>query len=235
MAATEGKVNVMQKLLQKGANPNALCGTYGAVINAAIESGNCDAVRILVEKNVSLTGKGVCGKMGDGSDDVDHQGETQAGENGGEHGVDESQPATEGGEADEGDEEAEGNEAEVEKQGEGELEEEEEEEEVIRSPLAVAALLSDLTMLEFLLENYSEELPPEEFGAALVEATKGGRLEAFKGLFTSFEHSQNAFKTAVDKAASEGNWDIVGLLLEGCQDLCCSPAFLGTARGHDGR
>ncbi|KAM0221494.1 hypothetical protein ACHAQD_005409 [Fusarium lateritium] len=53
-AAAEGYVKVMAKLLQRGADPNANCLTYGGVICAAIQSGNCDAVKLLVTHNVSL-------------------------------------------------------------------------------------------------------------------------------------------------------------------------------------
>ncbi|KAM0265560.1 hypothetical protein ACHAPA_007714 [Fusarium lateritium] len=53
-AAAEGHVKVMAKLLQRGADPNANCLTYGGVICAAIQSGNCDAVKLLVTHNVSL-------------------------------------------------------------------------------------------------------------------------------------------------------------------------------------
>lgn len=49
MAAAGGQVSVMQKLLDRGANPNAADRDIGPVINAAITSGNVSAVKLLVE------------------------------------------------------------------------------------------------------------------------------------------------------------------------------------------
>ncbi|KAF4928951.1 Ankyrin-3 [Colletotrichum viniferum] len=54
MAANAGHVKIMNKLIQKGANANAIAEDVGPVMNAAISSGNPDAVKLLVEKNVSL-------------------------------------------------------------------------------------------------------------------------------------------------------------------------------------
>ncbi|TEA14029.1 Ankyrin-3 [Colletotrichum sidae] len=54
MAAQAGHVKIMNKLIQKGADANAIASEIGPVMNAAISSGNPDAVRLLVEKNVSL-------------------------------------------------------------------------------------------------------------------------------------------------------------------------------------
>nr|XP_036584983.1 multiple ankyrin repeats single kh domain-containing protein [Colletotrichum truncatum]KAF6794751.1 multiple ankyrin repeats single kh domain-containing protein [Colletotrichum truncatum] len=54
MAANAGHVKIMNKLIQKGANANAIAEDIGPVMNAAISSGNPDAVKLLVEKNVSL-------------------------------------------------------------------------------------------------------------------------------------------------------------------------------------
>lgn len=54
MAAFAGHVKVMNKLINQGANANAIADDVGPVMNAAISSGNPDAVKLLVEKNVSL-------------------------------------------------------------------------------------------------------------------------------------------------------------------------------------
>ncbi|OLN82235.1 Ankyrin repeat domain-containing protein 17 [Colletotrichum chlorophyti] len=54
MAAFAGHVKVMNKLIQRGANANALASDVGPVMNAAISSGNPDAVKLLVERDVSL-------------------------------------------------------------------------------------------------------------------------------------------------------------------------------------
>ncbi|KAK1252185.1 hypothetical protein MKX08_003372 [Trichoderma sp. CBMAI-0020] len=58
MAAARGHISVMQKLLHRGANPNAMTTKEGPVLNAAIASGNISAVKLLVgydKQKVSLT------------------------------------------------------------------------------------------------------------------------------------------------------------------------------------
>lgn len=215
MAAAEGGIKVMTTLLQRGADPNAFCGTYGSVINAAIESGNCDAVKLLVEKNVSLASE----------DETDEDDDVEA-EVGDVDGANE--------------EDGDGNEdKEVDKEGEDEEDEDgeddDDEDEIIQSPLALAALRSDLTMFEFLIANYSHKLPPKEFDTALVMAAEHGRLEVFKQLLTSYTHEKDALQEALDQAAYEEHWEIVTLLMESCADLKCDDAFLYVAQGNDGR
>ncbi|OHE95305.1 hypothetical protein CORC01_09450 [Colletotrichum orchidophilum] len=53
-AAFAGHVKVMDKLIKRGANANAIANRVGPVMNAAITSGSPDAVKLLVEKQVSL-------------------------------------------------------------------------------------------------------------------------------------------------------------------------------------
>src|SRR5690349_20879729 len=98
MAAWQGNVAVMNRLMKKGANPNAVAQDIGPVINAAICSGNMEAVRALVEQGVSLTV----------------------------------------------------------------------ENEDVRSPLTMAALLSDMSMFEYLVQEYVDRLPPAEFDKAYI-------------------------------------------------------------------
>ncbi|KXJ90257.1 hypothetical protein Micbo1qcDRAFT_164791, partial [Microdochium bolleyi] len=54
MAALGGHIEVMKKLILRGANPNAWGADIGPVVNAAISSGNRAAVELLVEHGVSL-------------------------------------------------------------------------------------------------------------------------------------------------------------------------------------
>ncbi|KAJ4328989.1 hypothetical protein N0V84_000561 [Fusarium piperis] len=215
LAAANGNVKAMVMLLQRGADPNASCDTYGRVINAAVNSGNCDAVKVLVEKDVSLEGE-------DSEEEEEDDGEA-TGEN--------NQPEDE---AEKENDEDEDNENESENEDEDEDEDDEDEEEFVRSPLALAALRSDLTMFEFLIKNYSEKLPAKEFNRALVKAAESGRLEAFNRLFDSYEHPQETFQKALEWAAYADKWDIVAILLEKRPDLNCDMPFLNAAEGDDG-
>ncbi|KAL6916491.1 hypothetical protein ACHAP8_007090 [Fusarium lateritium] len=54
MAAQSGDVKIMAQLLQRGADPNAIDSESGAIICAAIQSGNTEAVKLLVAHDVSL-------------------------------------------------------------------------------------------------------------------------------------------------------------------------------------
>ncbi len=55
MASEAGHVDVMKKLISRGADPNAYSKYSGLVINAAISSGKFNAVELLVKQGVSLT------------------------------------------------------------------------------------------------------------------------------------------------------------------------------------
>lgn len=54
LAAGEGHLNVVKKLISRGANPNTFSKWSGLVINAAIRSGRFDLVELLVDHKVSL-------------------------------------------------------------------------------------------------------------------------------------------------------------------------------------
>ncbi|KAF4973196.1 hypothetical protein FSARC_448 [Fusarium sarcochroum] len=201
-AAAEGNVKVMAKLLQRGADPNASCNSYGGVINAAIESGNCDAVKLLVTHNVSL----VTRKEEDEEESDEEDGENEDEEN----------------DEDDDDEDDE------------EESDDDDEDEIIWSPLALAAMRADLTVFEFLIKEYSDKLPPEEFDIALIKAAELGRQEAFTRLYNDFEHTQEAKQNALDKASYGDHWAIVSMILDNCPDLDCDMTFLLTAQGPDG-
>lgn len=55
MAAFEGYVKVMRKLVAQGADINAFATNGGPVLNAAIASGNREAVELLIDKGVELS------------------------------------------------------------------------------------------------------------------------------------------------------------------------------------
>lgn len=160
IAAKEGHVHIMKKLLFRGAKPDAFSDDYGLVINAAISSGKVDTVELLVQAGVSLTPE---------RDDVE-------------------------------------------------------------SPLAQAATMSDLSMLEYLMKEYAQQLPPEEYSKAMVSAARAGRIEIFRRLL-DFQHGLEDFQWALNGAAEKAKWEIVTMLLEKRSDLDCDEAFYQAATG----
>jgi len=210
----------MSKLLQRGANPNASCGAYGGVICAAIQSGNTDAVKLLVTHNVSLVTQ---------DDEDEDEDEKVEGGNGEEEAKDEEAKDKDGDEESDKDEGSESG-----SDSDSDSNEEEEDEEVITSPLALAAMRADLAVFEFLIKEYSDKLPAEEFGIALVKAAEYGRFEAFSRLFHDFEHNQQFKQDALDGASFGDHWAIVSLILDHCPGLNCDKTFLQTAQGEDG-
>lgn len=102
----------------------------------------------------------------------------------------------------------------------------------IDAPLALAALLSDFSMFEYLIERYADKLPPEEYSKAFVKAAEAGRLEVFNRML-EYEHTQEYFQLALGSAVDEGNWDIVTIILEKCQGLDVDGAFYQAATGTE--
>ncbi|KAK6495994.1 hypothetical protein TWF481_002023 [Arthrobotrys musiformis] len=155
MAAYRGHCRVMIKLLDRGANPNALAEGR-PVINEAIVSGNLEAVQLLVEHGALLAQ--------DGNDD--------------------DNPA----------------------------------------PLALSALLSDLTMFTYLLDACAEKIPHKEYNKALISSASAGRLEVTKRLL-QFSHDAVTFQAALEAASDEDNWEILLLILESSTGLDCDDVF----------
>ncbi|OBS24987.1 hypothetical protein FPOA_05523 [Fusarium poae] len=207
MAAEVGDVKIMAQLLQRGADPNASTSESGAVICAAIKSGNTEAVKLLVAHNVSLVSPE---EEGDDSGSVKEDGEKDEEE---DEDADEEEESEDEDSDDDGDDE-----------------------ENIKSPLALAAMRADLSVFELLISEYSDKLPSSEYGVALVAAAEWGRTEAFTRLFNDFEQSQENIQDALYEAtrSAEGHWDIVAMILEKCPGLNCDKAFLFTAQGADG-
>ncbi|TGJ86147.1 hypothetical protein E0Z10_g2618 [Xylaria hypoxylon] len=98
----------------------------------------------------------------------------------------------------------------------------------IESPLALAALLSDATMFEYLIQQYADKLPVVEYSKALVKAAEAGKLEAFNKLL-EFEHDGSFFQSALNAAVEEWNWDIVTILLQRRPGLDCNELFFTAA------
>ncbi|KAM0560007.1 hypothetical protein ACHAPJ_003964 [Fusarium lateritium] len=231
-AAVEGNVKVMQKLLQRGADPNATCGSYGGVINAAIESGNCDAVKLLVTHNVSL----ITRKEEDEEESVE-SGNCDAVKLLVTHNVSlitRKEEDEEESDEEENDDDEDDDDEDDDDEDDDDEDEDDDEEEIIKSPLALAAMRADLTVFEFLIKEYSDKLPPEEFDIALIKAAELGRQEAFTRLFNDFEHTQKAKQEALDEASFGDHWAIVSMILDNCPDLNCDKTFLQTAQGTDG-
>ncbi|KAI0541034.1 hypothetical protein GGR58DRAFT_458865 [Xylaria digitata] len=98
----------------------------------------------------------------------------------------------------------------------------------VDSPLALAALLSDASMFEYLIQQYADKLPVVEYSKALVKAAEAGKLEVFNKLL-EFEHDGPFFQSALDAAVEEWNWEIVTILLQRRQGLNCNELFFTAA------
>lgn len=98
----------------------------------------------------------------------------------------------------------------------------------VESPLALAAQLSDVSMFEYLIEQYADKLPAVEYSKALVAAAEEGKLEVFNKLL-EFEHEESFFQSALDAAAEEWNWDVVTILLQKRPALDCNALFFAVA------
>ncbi|KAL7953358.1 hypothetical protein V8C34DRAFT_321248 [Trichoderma compactum] len=98
----------------------------------------------------------------------------------------------------------------------------------VQCPLALAALLADYSMFEYLIESYADKLPAQDYSAALIAAAAAGRIEVFNKLL-NFGHKTAVFQSALDCAVEEWNWDIVKSLLDHCQGLDVNGFFTEAA------
>lgn len=94
----------------------------------------------------------------------------------------------------------------------------------VEPPLASAALLSDLSMFEYLVAQYADQLPAEEYSKALVKSAGAGRVDVVHKLL-EFSHDEAYFQRALDAAADEGSWDVVKVLLSAQAGLDCNNLF----------
>ncbi|KAJ4416134.1 hypothetical protein N0V85_002402 [Neurospora sp. IMI 360204] len=95
-------------------------------------------------------------------------------------------------------------------------------------PLEQAAEMTDISMLDCLIEKYKDKIPPEDYSKAMVAAARAGRLAAFNKLL-EFEHSNEWFQKALDSAAAYGKWEIVPVILKSRRGLNCDEAFYQAA------
>ncbi|KAK8017828.1 hypothetical protein PG993_014154 [Apiospora rasikravindrae] len=91
-------------------------------------------------------------------------------------------------------------------------------------PLALAALLSDMSMFEYLVEQYADKLPAEEYSKALVKSAEAGRVDVFSNLL-QFEHEYQFLQRALEAAVGEENWEVASVLLEKQPGLDCNNLF----------
>jgi len=161
-AAYQSHIPAMAKLVRRGAALDAVDDEVGPIVNAAILSGNTEAIKLLVDCGVSLTT------------------------------------------------------------------------EYRLAPLALAAGVSDLDVLNFLIGSSKEALPAEEYDKALVEAAKYGSGDNFRRLL-EFPHPDECFQEALDAAALEGEWEIATSILKTRAGLNCGDAFCEAASSPDER
>ncbi|KAK7965799.1 uncharacterized protein PG986_000076 [Apiospora aurea] len=91
-------------------------------------------------------------------------------------------------------------------------------------PLALAALLSDMSMFEYLVEQYADKLPAQEYSKALVKSAEAGRADVLNTLL-KFEHEHQYFQQALEAAVGEENWEVATVLLEKQPGLDCNNLF----------
>ncbi len=104
----------------------------------------------------------------------------------------------------------------------------------VESPLAQAAAMADISMLEYLMQQYAHQLPPQEYSKALISSAGAGRVEIFNRLL-QFQHSLQDYQWALNSAAEEAKWEIVTILLERRSDLDCDEAFYQAATGTENK
>ncbi|KAH7324347.1 ankyrin repeat-containing domain protein [Stachybotrys elegans] len=101
------------------------------------------------------------------------------------------------------------------------------------APLALAALISDLSMFSAILEAGRKSLTPSDYAKALEYASISGRVEILEKLLGYEELEESCFQRSLDAATKEENWDVIPLLLANCKSLDCDGVFRTAATGRD--
>lgn len=104
----------------------------------------------------------------------------------------------------------------------------------VESPFVQAATIADISMVEYLIQNYSQQLSSHEISNALVSAAAHGRTEIFNKLL-QFAHNPEEIQSALRSAIRGAHWEIVSVLLESGNDLNCDEAFFHAATGAEDR
>jgi hypothetical protein len=102
----------------------------------------------------------------------------------------------------------------------------------VETTLEQAASLSDVSMIEYLMKEYADQLSPKEYSKAFIAAAAAGSIEILNKLLR-FQHSHNDYQAALDGAAKEGKWEITKALLEIRADLSCDTVFYEAATSTD--
>lgn len=105
-----------------------------------------------------------------------------------------------------------------------------EENDDIYCPLELAAMNTDVAVLDDLNQRHSHQLRPDEYSKALVAAAYTGRLDMVEKLMEvqavlGFGHPREYLQEAFEDASRESKWDVVSSLLKRCRDLKCEKAF----------
>ncbi|KAK0378490.1 hypothetical protein CLIM01_04119 [Colletotrichum limetticola] len=99
-------------------------------------------------------------------------------------------------------------------------------------PLALAALISDISMFNAILEAAADNLTPNEHSKALIMASHSGRIEIVEKLL-GYEHESHIFKASLEVATNEQNWDVIRLILKKSTGLDCEIPFGATSKDKE--
>ncbi|KAK1531740.1 hypothetical protein CPAR01_11389 [Colletotrichum paranaense] len=100
------------------------------------------------------------------------------------------------------------------------------------SPLALAALISDISMFNAILEAAADNLTPNEHSKALIMASHSGRIEIVEKLL-GYEHESHIFKASLEIATKEQNWDVIRLILKKSTGLDCEIPFRAASKDKE--
>ncbi|KAI0190758.1 ankyrin repeat-containing domain protein [Xylaria flabelliformis] len=104
--------------------------------------------------------------------------------------------------------------------------------EEVLPPLALEALISDISLFRTILEAGKSSMTDMERILALNAASVSGRIEVIEKLL-DYEYESLVFQLALESAAKENNWDVVRHLLQNCSELNCEDLFKWTSTGSE--
>ncbi|KAJ8111792.1 hypothetical protein ONZ43_g5537 [Nemania bipapillata] len=102
----------------------------------------------------------------------------------------------------------------------------------ILPPLALAALISDISLFSTVLEAGQSSLTAEEHAKALCMASVSGRIEVVEKLLDYVDELE-VLQGCLQIATGEHNWDVVHLLLQKGGGLDCRELFKCAAEGSE--